>query len=132
MSKQDAPCIPHFHDLIASKPDTVIILEGSCTVHFDKGLGLASVGRKLAETFPNATFRSGNEEGADEALVAGVARVPGAKVELVMADDQFKPELAKTHALAFSADRSILAMLHPLGTRQTAQTTRGCASSRTS
>ena len=44
----------------------------------------------------------------------------GSKVELVLADDQFKPDVAKTNALAFGADRSNLAMLHPLGTRQTA------------
>ena len=46
--------------------------------------------------------------------------IGGAKVELVKADDQFKPDLAKTNALAFQADKSILAVLNPLGTRQTA------------
>ncbi|WP_421956332.1 ABC transporter substrate-binding protein [Polaromonas sp.] len=46
--------------------------------------------------------------------------IGGAKVELVMADDQFKPDIAKKNALAFQADPSILAMLNPLGTRQTA------------
>ena len=45
----------------------------------------------------------------------------GTKVELVLADDQFKPELAKSNALAFAADASVLAMIHPLGTRQTAE-----------
>lgn len=44
----------------------------------------------------------------------------GAKVELIKADDQFKPDMAKTNALAFQADKSVLAMLNPLGTRQTA------------
>ena len=44
----------------------------------------------------------------------------GSRIELVAADDQFKPDLAKTNALAFGGDRSIVAMLHPLGTRQTA------------
>jgi branched-chain amino acid transport system substrate-binding protein len=47
--------------------------------------------------------------------------INGTKVELVMADDQFKPDLAKANALAFAADSSVLAMLHPLGTRQTAE-----------
>ncbi|MFC6284734.1 MULTISPECIES: ABC transporter substrate-binding protein [Polaromonas] len=46
--------------------------------------------------------------------------IGGAKVELVMADDQFKPDIAKKNALAFQGDPSILAMLNPLGTRQTA------------
>ena len=46
--------------------------------------------------------------------------INGAKVELVKADDKFTPELAKINALAFQADKSILAMINPLGTRQTA------------
>jgi len=46
--------------------------------------------------------------------------IHGAKIELVMADDQFNPDLAKQHAMAFQADPSVLAVLHPLGTRQTA------------
>jgi len=47
--------------------------------------------------------------------------INGSKIELVMADDQFKPDVAKSNALAFAADASVLAMLHPLGTRQTAE-----------
>lgn len=46
--------------------------------------------------------------------------INGAQVEVTVSDDQFKPDLAKANAQAFGADRSILAMLHPLGTRQTA------------
>jgi ABC-type branched-subunit amino acid transport system substrate-binding protein len=42
----------------------------------------------------------------------------GAKVELVMRDDQFKPDLAKSNALALAADKSVIALLSPLGTRQ--------------
>src|SRR5688572_29198235 len=47
--------------------------------------------------------------------------IKGSKIELVMADDKFKPELAKANATLFSADASVLAMLHPLGTRQVAE-----------
>jgi branched-chain amino acid transport system substrate-binding protein len=43
--------------------------------------------------------------------------VNGAKVEVVTADDQFKPDVAKANALAFQADTSILGILTPLGTR---------------
>ena len=46
--------------------------------------------------------------------------IGGAAVEIVLADDQFKPDSAKANALAFQADKSMLAMLHPLGTRQAA------------
>ncbi|HSV60244.1 MAG TPA: ABC transporter substrate-binding protein [Variovorax sp.] len=47
--------------------------------------------------------------------------IHGTKIELVMADDKFKPEVAKANATLFSADASVLAMLHPLGTRQVAE-----------
>ncbi len=46
--------------------------------------------------------------------------INGARIELVMADDQFNPDKAKQNALTFAADASVLAMLHPLGTRQVA------------
>src|SRR5450631_4276231 len=46
--------------------------------------------------------------------------INGWRIELVLADDQFKPDLAKANAEAFAADRSVVAMIHPLGTRQTA------------
>ena len=46
--------------------------------------------------------------------------INGAKVELVMADDQFNPDIAKQHAQTFAADAGMLAIVHPLGTRQTA------------
>ena len=45
--------------------------------------------------------------------------IGGAKVEWVKMDDQFKPELAQKNALALQADKSVLALLSPLGTRQT-------------
>lgn len=46
--------------------------------------------------------------------------VHGTPVELVLADDQFKPDVAKANAQKFGADPSVLAIVHPLGTRQTA------------
>lgn len=46
--------------------------------------------------------------------------IHGTPVELVLADDQFKPEVAKANALKFAADPTVLAIVHPLGTRQTA------------
>ncbi|MES2512388.1 MAG: ABC transporter substrate-binding protein [Pseudomonadota bacterium] len=58
-----------------------------------------------------------------QACFAGLNRaggIGGAKVELVRADDQYKPELSKSNALAFQADGSMLGMISPLGTRTTA------------
>lgn len=46
--------------------------------------------------------------------------VGGAKVEIELVDDKFNPELAKTNALALVGNPAVIALLHPLGTRQTA------------
>ena len=46
--------------------------------------------------------------------------VHGAQVELQVADDKFTPEQAKANALKYVADPSVLAILHPQGTRQSA------------
>jgi ABC-type branched-subunit amino acid transport system substrate-binding protein len=46
--------------------------------------------------------------------------IGGSRVEIALSDDQFKPDAAKANAVAFGADKSVLAMIHPLGTRQTA------------
>lgn len=58
----------------------------------------------------SAYFRAVNQAGG----------IHGTKVELVAADDGFKPERAQRNALDFQADASVVALLHPLGTRQTA------------
>lgn len=46
--------------------------------------------------------------------------IHGAQVELQVADDKFTPEQAKANALKYVADSSVLAILHPQGTRQSA------------
>jgi len=46
--------------------------------------------------------------------------IHGVKLELVVADDRFNPDTAKANALKFAGDSTCLALLHPLGTRQTA------------
>ncbi|UUX94787.1 ABC transporter substrate-binding protein [Aquabacterium sp. J223] len=43
----------------------------------------------------------------------------GTRLELLAADDGFNAEKAKANAQAFAADPSVIALLHPLGTRQT-------------
>ncbi len=81
---------------------------------------------KIGSTFDNGTYDqangTGNFAGASAYFNAinKAGGINGSKVELVTADDQFKPEVAKTNALAFQADKSILAIINPLGTRQTA------------
>lgn len=81
---------------------------------------------KIGSSFDDSSFEkangNGNFRGASACFNAinKTGGINGARVELVIADDQFKPDVAKTNALAFQADKSILAMINPLGTRQTA------------
>lgn len=65
-------------------PQPVILLEGTRQLPAEKWQAVASIGRRLAEAFPHAMFRSGNATGSDEAFGEGVASVPGARLELVL------------------------------------------------
>lgn len=81
---------------------------------------------RIGCTFDNSGVERANGSGAFRgatALFGALNRtggIAGAKVELVLADDQFKPDLTQQHARTFDDDASIVAMLSPLGTRQTA------------
>lgn len=81
---------------------------------------------RLASTFDNSGVEKANGSGCFKGATAyfnainKAGGINGMKVELLMADDQFKPDIAKANAQAFEADKTILALLTPLGTRQTA------------
>jgi ABC-type branched-subunit amino acid transport system substrate-binding protein len=97
------------------------------------GLGLPALAQarsiRIGTTFDNSSVEKANGTGMYTGSTAyfralnKAGGIYGTKVELVMADDQFKPDLAKANALAFAADNSVLAILHPLGTRQAAEVT---------
>jgi hypothetical protein len=70
--------------LLSSTASPVILLEGTRQLPAEKRQALADVGRRLAEAFPQAVFRSGNATGTDEAFAAGVATVPGSMLQLVL------------------------------------------------
>ncbi|SCK46956.1 ABC-type branched-chain amino acid transport system, substrate-binding protein [Variovorax sp. HW608] len=103
-------------------------LAGAATV---AGLGLPVFAQaktlRIGATFDNSSVEKANGCGlflGSSAYFNALNRaggINGTKVELVMADDQFKPDIAKANALSFAADSSMLAILHPLGTRQTAE-----------
>jgi ABC-type branched-subunit amino acid transport system substrate-binding protein len=82
---------------------------------------------RIGATFDNSSVEKANGTGlflGSTAYFNAINRaggINGSKIELVMADDQFKPDNAKANAQAFYADNSVLAMVHPLGTRQTAE-----------
>ena len=69
---------------LQNHPTPVVLLEGTRRVADDWRPALASLGRRLAETYPNAIFRSGNAAGSDEAFVEGVASVSGARLQLML------------------------------------------------
>jgi hypothetical protein len=70
--------------LLSSTASPVILLEGTRQLPAEKRQALADVGRRLAEAFPQAVFRSGNATGTDEAFAAGVATVPDASLQLAL------------------------------------------------
>ena len=70
--------------LLSRTASPVILLEGTRQLPAAKRQALADVGRRLAEAFPQAVFRSGNATGTDEAFAAGVATVPGSMLQLVL------------------------------------------------
>jgi hypothetical protein len=70
--------------LLGRTPTPVILLEGTRQLPVEKRQALVDVGQRLAMAFPQAVFRSGNAAGTDEAFAAGVASVPGARLQLVL------------------------------------------------
>jgi branched-chain amino acid transport system substrate-binding protein len=82
---------------------------------------------RIGATFDNSSVEKANGQGlfqGSSAFFAALNKaggINGSKVELVMADDTFKPDVAKANALAFEKDSAVLALLHPLGTRQTSE-----------
>jgi branched-chain amino acid transport system substrate-binding protein len=81
---------------------------------------------RIGTTFDNSGVErangSANFKGAQACFNAlnKAGGIHGSRLELMPADDQFKPDVAKSHAQAFAADRSVIGLLSPLGTRQTA------------
>ena len=82
---------------------------------------------RIGATFDN----SGVEKGIGQSLNQGAMAyfnavnkaggIHGRQIEVVTADDQFNPEKARDNALKFASDASVLALVHPQGTRQTAE-----------
>ncbi|WP_432728818.1 ABC transporter substrate-binding protein [Variovorax sp. W6] len=95
------------------------------------GLGFPALAQnrpvRVGTTFDNSSVEKANGQGLHQGSSAffnalnKAGGINGTKVELVMADDTFKPDVAKANALAFEKDSSVLALVHPLGTRQTAE-----------
>jgi ABC-type branched-subunit amino acid transport system substrate-binding protein len=95
------------------------------------GLGMPAIAQgksiRIGTTFDNSSVEKANGQGLYQGSSAFFnalnksGGINGTKVDLVMADDTFKPDVAKANALAFEKDSAVLALLHPLGTRQTSE-----------
>jgi ABC-type branched-subunit amino acid transport system substrate-binding protein len=81
---------------------------------------------KIGCTLDNSAVEKANGSGLHLGAMAyfnainKAGGIGGSRVEIALSDDQFKPDVAKANAVAFDADKAVLAMIHPLGTRQTA------------
>jgi len=81
---------------------------------------------RVGATFDDSSVEKANGQGLFQGSTAyfnavnKAGGINGSKIELVKADDKFNPDSAKQNALAFAADPAVIALLHPLGTRQTA------------
>jgi len=95
------------------------------------GLGLPALAQaravRVGVTLDHSSVEKANGTGlflGSSACFAAINKaggIHGARVELQLADDQFKPDVAKANALTFAADPAVLAILHPLGTRQASE-----------
>ena len=89
---------------------------------------------RIAATFANSGVEMPNGQGLFQGAKAcfnainKAGGIHGRQVELVMADDEFKPALALENARKFANDASVLALLHPQGTRQTTEIMNGVRS----
>ena len=107
------------------------VLTGLAATAAAAGLGMPSFAQgrsiRIGTTFDNSSVEKANGQGLYQGSSAFFnalnksGGINGTKVDLVMADDTFKPEVAKANALAFEKDSAVLALLHPLGTRQTSE-----------
>ena len=72
-----------FSNLIAGRPDGIVLLEGRRSISPEDYERAAALGRHLATMFPLLRFRSGNAEGSDKAFSEGVAQVDASRLQVV-------------------------------------------------
>lgn len=86
---------------------------------------------RIAATFANSGVEQPNGQGLFQGAQAcfnainKAGGIHGRQLELVMADDAFKPAQALENARKFAGDANVLALIHPQGTRQTTEIMNG-------
>jgi hypothetical protein len=115
------PCfLTKLQRLLSGMINPVILLEGTRQLPAEKRQALADVGKHLAESFPQAVFRSGNATGTDEAFAAGVATVSGSKLQLVLPTPGMGRDRRPANAVCHAAKRKRSRKPAPLPRRRTA------------
>ena len=82
---------------------------------------------RIGATFDNSGVEKPNGQGLHQGAMAyfnavnKAGGIHGKRIEVVVADDQFKADQARDNARKFADDASIIALVHPQGTRQTGE-----------
>jgi hypothetical protein len=87
-----------FQVILSKAERPVMLLEGTRELPEEDAAKLEAVGRWLAETFPQARFRTGNAEGSDAAFARGVAAVDPARLEYVLPYGGHRKKALATHS----------------------------------
>jgi len=91
-----------FTKLVESFEKPVILLEGSRNVSAKDADSLTELAAKLAERFPQASFRSGGASGSDDLFAQGVWRVNRERMQLVLPKSR-KTFAGETNQIFFDA-----------------------------
>lgn len=73
-----------FNAIVGANARPVILVEGTRDLPDAAAETLAAFSAWLAESYPNAIFRTGNADGSDSAFARGVARVDPSRLEYVL------------------------------------------------
>lgn len=89
-----------FTKLVESFEKPVILLEGSRNVSAKDADSLTELAAKLAERFPQASFRSGGASGSDDLFAQGVLNVSRKRMQFVL--PKSKSGFDKTNSFSFA------------------------------
>lgn len=93
-----------FSGLLATRPDPIILLEGTRDLPEGRAAVLTRMAIHLAKAFPHARFRTGNATGSDSAFAEGVAQVDAARLEFVLPYDGHRSRYRPAESAASSLD----------------------------
>ncbi|MCK5803430.1 MAG: hypothetical protein KAI66_11380 [Lentisphaeria bacterium] len=73
-----------FNTIITNRQHSIVLVEGTRSLPAEDVDTLAAFGKWLAETYPQAMFRTGNADGADTAFARGIIEVDPSRLEYVL------------------------------------------------